>query len=403
MVLGVDSEEIDWILGYIPPPKDFQAQLQKILNGEETFKALTAAYGENPKDVGTIFKLARKWEARSNDIKALEKYKEVVALDPQGKGGMYTQEYAKISVPYTEYAEFSIATMSMRGQKPDLGPIKNFITKYSSSKLTKEAYRRMASYYAYWAPKEDATNFFAEYTEKYPSDPLALDMWLSRIARDKGPLEKGVELAEKIEELMRNSPDSFQIFADIADFYLLNGNVAKAEARYGKEYTEAQVSIMAFNLINYANFWLRKNANQDHALKMAETAVKLDPENSYILQLGAEIYIKMGRDDKALSIFGPAYAKKREADGNALYSYAQYWVMQGKNLKDALAAAKKSVELRPDSYSMWSTLSDVYLKMNKYSEALKAAEKAGELAEGATKDALKKKIDRIKAAAQEKK
>jgi hypothetical protein len=34
---------------------------------------------------------------------------------------------------------------------------------------------------------------------------------------------------------------------------------------------------------------------------------------------------------------------------------------------------------------------------------LQAAEKAVELAEGTTKDALKKKVDRIKAAAQEKK
>jgi cytochrome c-type biogenesis protein CcmH/NrfG len=48
-------------------------------------------------------------------------------------------------------------------------------------------------------------------------------------------------------------------------------------------------------------------------------------------------------------------------------------------LESALEAAKKSVELDPDAYT-WDTLSRVYEKLNNYGEALKAQEKAVELA-----------------------
>jgi predicted TPR repeat methyltransferase len=66
-----------------------------MVDGVETFKALTAAYAKNPKDVATVFKVARKWSERYDEAKAMEKYKEVVALDPNGKAGTYTQEYTQ--------------------------------------------------------------------------------------------------------------------------------------------------------------------------------------------------------------------------------------------------------------------------------------------------------------------
>jgi len=402
MLLDGDGAEVDWVVGYGPPPEKFEVKLGQMIAGNETFKSLSAAYVKNPKDVATVFKLARKWSDRYNEAKAAEKYKEVLALDPLGKAGAFTQEYSKITAPYTEFAEFSLATANLNGQKPDLAPVKAFIVKYAQSKLVKQAYSRMSYYYSYQAPKDEAAKFFEEYTGKYPSDPMVLFSWLSRIVRDKEPVDKGIQLAEKIEEMTDFNP-SASINNLLAQIYNLKGDKAKVEELYGKSFMENQTSSMGYSLVAYANYWLGQNANQDSAVAMAEMAMKLDPESSYFLQQTANAYIKTGKDEKALAIFGPAYARKHASEGTALYSYAGFWSRQGKNLDDALAAAKKTVEMMPQTYYMWSTLADVHLKMKNYPEAIKAAEKAVEIAEGTAKDAMKKKVDQIKAAEKEKK
>jgi len=390
-------------VGYSPPAEKFQDKLQTILNGTETYKSLSTAYAENPKDVATVFKLARKWGDRYNDAKAAEKYKEVVALDPQGTEGTYTQEYSKITVPYTEFAEFSIATMSLLGSaKPDLAPVKSFLAKYPQTKLAKQAYDRMAYYYSYVAPKEEAAKFFAEYAGKFPSDPMVLFSWLSRIVRDKEPVDKGIELAAKLEEMTDFNPDP-GINQILAQVYTLKGDKAKAEELYGKTFMENQVSSMAYSLVAYANYWLGQDTNKDSALAMAETALKLEPDNSYILQQAASAYAKTGKEDKALALYGPAFAKKNATDPTSLYSYAGFWARQGKNLDDALVAAKKAVELMPGGYYLWNTLSLVYEKTKNYPEAIKAKEKAIELAPDAAKETFKKDLEKLKTGAQEKK
>jgi tetratricopeptide (TPR) repeat protein len=395
MIIDSDGSEYDWFLGYDPPPDNFQARLEKALRGEDTYKSISAAYAKDPKNIDVVFKLARKYNDRFDQVKATEKYKEVIALDPEGKVGTYTTEYSKVTVPYTQYAEFAIATSSLYSEKPDLGPAKAFIQKYPESKLIKETYDQMARYYGYEAPKEEAAQFFPEYVAKFPNDARVLDAWLTRIVKDKELLDKGAELVARIEELTRDNPLP-DINANIADFYILKGDKAKADNIYGKDFMEGKVSRFAFDLVGYANFWLGNNANQESAVAMAETALKLQPENAYILQQVAAAYVKTGQDDKALAIFGPEYIKSNSDDTNSLYGYARFWAGQGKNLDSALEAAKKSVELKPGVFFTWSTLSDVQLKLKNYPEALKAAEKAYELAEDYAKKGIQAKIDRIK-------
>jgi tetratricopeptide (TPR) repeat protein len=395
MIIDSDGSEYDWVLGYDPPPDNFQDRLEKALRGEDTFKSISAAYAKDPKNVDTVFKLARKYDDRFDRVKSAEKYKEVIALDPKGKTGSYTTEYTKITVPYTQYAEFAIATANLFEQKPDLGPAKAFIRKYPESKLAKEAYDRMARYYTYQASKEEAAGFFPEYAAKYPNDARVQAAWLARIVKDREPLDKGAELTARIEELTRDNPIP-DINQDIADFYFLKDDTTKAEETYGKDFMEGKVNRFAYDLVSYANFWLSKNANQESAVAMAETALKLQPENAYILQQVAAAYIKTDQDKKALSIFGPEYIKSKSGDANSLYGYARFWAMQGKNLDSALKAAEKSVELKPQAFFTWSTLSDVQLKLKNKPEALKAAEKAYELAEDYAKQGMKAKLDRIK-------
>lgn len=403
LILGPEGAEIDWILGYRPPPENFQTKLQKILNGEETYKALSEIYANKTKDAATVFKLARKWDDRQNAENSIEKYKEFITLDPLGNSGTYNDESAKISVPYNEYAEFQIAVLGLRGTKPDIKSMQAFIVKYPKTNLMKNAYFRMSRYFAYTAPKDEATKYFEDYSAKFPNDPNVLDMYLSRIIRDKGPVEKGLELAEKIEVLMRDVPSTFQINGNLANFYLLKGDDAKAEASYGREYADAQMAIMAYNLVNYANFWLRMNSNQDSAVTMVETALKLMPNETNILVQAASAYVKANKIEKALNVYGPVYMQKNINDASALSSYASFWAFQKKNMDSALVAAKKSVELKPDQYSSWGGLSSVYYQLKNYSEAIKTINKAIELAPDAMKEIYRKQLDKVKAESQGKK
>jgi hypothetical protein len=64
MIIDSDGSEYDWILGYDPPPERFQAQLEKALRGEDTFKSIAAAYAKEPKNIDVVFKLAKKYDDR---------------------------------------------------------------------------------------------------------------------------------------------------------------------------------------------------------------------------------------------------------------------------------------------------------------------------------------------------
>jgi tetratricopeptide (TPR) repeat protein len=396
MFLDGTGAEVDWIVGYGPPPEKFQDKLAKILAGGETFKALNAAYAKNPKDAAVAFKLARKYADRFDNAKTMELYKEVVALDPIGKAGTYTNEYTKVTVPYTEFAALQVAFQGISAVPPTVKPIRDFLAKYPKSPLAKDAYSRMAGYYGRTATKEEAGPFFEEYAAKFPEDTTVLDQWLARIIKDKGPYEKGADLAEKIQKARRGLtlPDPNQ---NLGELYLLKGDKDKAEDVYGKSYAENQVFTLAYNLIGYANFWIGKDANKESAQAMAEKALAMQPDNAYILQQVAGIYVKLKLDDKALALFGPSFAKKNDKDANALTSYAGFWSGQGKNLDGALAAAKRAIELKPAQYYNWVTLSSVQEKRKNVPEAVKAMEKAVELAPESIKDYYKKNLEKLKA------
>jgi tetratricopeptide (TPR) repeat protein len=405
MIIDADGSEHDWILGYDPPPDKFEAALQKSLNGENAYKTLAAAYAKDPKDVGVVFGLARKYGQRYDDgnrAKSADKYKEVIALDPEGKAGTYTDEEAGCTVPFTVYAEYSIAWQNTAGPKPDMEPVRAFIRKYPDCPLVETAYRQMGYYYGQQAPQEESTKFFADYTAKYPNDARAADMWLARIIKDKVPLEQGQVLVDKIKTLTRDNPVP-DMNQDVAQFYILKGDKAKAEEAYGPEFMDGRVSGFAADLASYAAFWIDRKAHEDSALAMAELAHTLQPDSAYILRQLTTAYLKTDKEDKALAVFGPDYLKGIAADGNALNGYASYWLGQGKNLESALEASKKTVALRPNTGYYWSTLSDVYLKMKNYPEALKAAEKAVELTEAPYQARMKQKIEAIKKAQAEEK
>ena len=400
MMLASDGSEIDWHVGYGPPPEKFQEKIDKSLKGIDTFKSLSERYAKDPKNIEVVFKLAQKVDDRHSPYdpqgreKILKLYNEVLALDPEGKLG--TTDYDEKKVTFTEYAEFSIGTLAYRSDKRDPEPLKAFLKKYPQSPMLRDAYMYLALYYMNFGSKEESTKFFEDYVSKYPEEPYALSYYIQRIIRDKDNLDRGIELAKKINEIMKyNTAPRYT--KNLAELYILKGEPEKADEAYGKDFMEGKINSVSFDLVDYANFWVNQNKNTESAINMAENAVKLNPDSSYILQQAAGIYCKLNKPEKALEIYGPEFIKKHLEESNYLGSYVRFWTNQGKNLESALEVAKKLVALSPSAFT-WDALSGVYLKMKNYNEALKAAEKAVELSEEQYKEPFKKRIEDIKKA-----
>ena len=64
MVLDKDGSEIDWHVGYGPPPDKFLERLEKTVKGIDTYKILSERYAKEPKNIEVVFKLAKKFTTK---------------------------------------------------------------------------------------------------------------------------------------------------------------------------------------------------------------------------------------------------------------------------------------------------------------------------------------------------
>ncbi|MGZ4887269.1 MAG: tetratricopeptide repeat protein, partial [Candidatus Aminicenantales bacterium] len=262
---------MDWIVGYGPPPDLFLNRVQKALTGTDTYRALNDRYAKEPNNVEVVFKLAQKLEGReSGGAKTKELYRKVISLDPDGKSGSYNNEYLKSSITYTEAAEEALGRIAFFSRENDPAPLRAFIAKYPESKFLKDEYGLLARFYYLRnsVPKDEAAKFFAEYTSKYPYDADVLNSYIERIITDKEPLDKGIELAGKIKEIVGDPPNPGYI-QNLAQLYVLKGDLAKAEEEYGKDFMDGAVSSMIYWLTGYANFWIKQNKNLESVEAMA--------------------------------------------------------------------------------------------------------------------------------------
>lgn len=395
---------MDWHVGYLPPPEKFVDKLALSVAGTDTVKSLSESYAKNPKNAETAFKLARKYDARYISDKALGLYKQVIALDPEGKSG--TTDYGRTRVTYAQYAEFSIAALSLAAGPRGAEPLLAYIKKAPEGALRRAAYRRLAGYYRYTGSKEDAEKFYAEFIAAYPEDTYAYDSWVNRILQDrrKEGAEKGVELIEKIRDLQTYNPDPNALYRELGDLYMLKGDTDKARENYGERFVSRQIGLATSNLVQYAQFWTNQGTNLASALAAVETALKLEPDMLYVLQAAAGVYMKVGDQSKALAVYGPEFARKNHDQAGPLYGYSRFWLGQDRNLESALAAARRMIELDQGYWFYWDTLAGLEAKARNFLAAVKAGEKAVELADDETKPSMRKKVDQYKAdAAKEKK
>ena len=184
-------------------------------------------------------------------------------------------------------------------------------------------------------------------------------------------MDKGIELAQKAMDLVKGEakPASpidvgLSLALPLARFYHLKGDKAKA-------------------------------------LETVGTVLKETGADARILTSIAQAYVDFGAEDKALAVYGPAFLEKNLAAPVALRNYAAFWTTQNMNLQSALDAAKKGTELAAEDYRSWITLGNVYLKLKNPAEAVKAADKAVQIAPAGFQEVAKRLADQIKKQAAE--
>ena len=367
-------------MGYGPPADKFLEKVKKSLAGIDTYQSLNERYAKDPNNVEVAFKLAEKCASRYSPemtARSKELYQKILTLNLDGQTASYYDEDLKATVPYKEAAAFALAQDSVFGTKPDPAPLTTFIERHPASPLAKNAYTYLGYYYGRLGSKEDADKYFEEFMAKFPEDKNAIRSYIERIIRDKDPLDKGIALAEKLEDLAGYplNPSDRQ---NMAQLYALKDNPAKVEEVYGKDFLDDYESTSYYALLGYANFWVDQGKNLESAEAAADLALKIRPNDWFVYAQVANVYTRVDKTDKALAIFGPEFVKKFNNEQGALSNYAVFWANAGTNLDSALAAARRSVELRPDYYNNF-VLGQVLFKLKNYDEALKAAEKAVEL------------------------
>lgn len=363
LFLDGDGKDVDWIRGYSAPPEKFHEQVLKIERGEGTFKALSEAYARGSKDVATVTELARKYESRYDDDKATALFKEVLALDPDGTKG--TIEYQKGRVSCTQYAEYSVASQAMYARgKRDVGLMKAFLAKYPDGPMTRTANMSLAGYYMS-APEKDAAYAFLEAAAaKYPGEPYFKYYYILRATQNNENLDKALEIADGWTGF-----DPLQIAALRADLLARKGDLAQAEAIYGAERLQSQIQSASYSLASYANFWLRQNKNQESAEQALRTAIQVYPENTSARQSLADFYLKAGKTDEALAVFGPEFVKTPKLAGSALTMYARFWTQKKTNLESAAAALDMALAQSPDDAYVRQGAATVFMTMGKPEKA----------------------------------
>ncbi len=148
-----------------------------------------------------------------------------------------------------------------------------------------------------------------------------------------------------------------------------------------KEFPDSRFKDDAY--FTFMRYSARNGKHLESAEKYADYYVKHKPEVSYIMKDAADVFLKMGKEKKALDVYGGRYYKKYiagleddEDRAGAQNSYAWFWAERAKNLKNALEASKNSLEILPEAHGYWDTLSMIFWKMKNYKEALKAEETA---------------------------
>jgi len=292
LVLNADGEEVDRVVGYGPPDSEYRAELEKTITGDQTLLALNRAHAENPDDLLTVARLARKHQSHySFDdmapfITALiqRAEKSAVLFLPLGEDG------AEINA--LEYARF----MQLY-EKPER--ITETLADYPGSIMRGTAYDRLGREMRKEATREEGFVVAESLLEQYPDEIPLLGTYIRASAQTGIKTERAVELADHLTSLETYEPDS-HLNPEMARLYVKAGMDEKALAVYGESYIAPFTADDTGELNGYAWFWALEEMNLDSALKAIQRAAEIDPADDNLLDTMSMVQWMMGDHQLAI-------------------------------------------------------------------------------------------------------
>ena len=216
LLINTDGEEIDRIVGFLPPEK-FLPDIAAMVKGENTLKSVNAELQAKPDDPETRYRAAQKFASRFETTIAAEHYRRLLELDPGN------------SLGHNEEARFELALAALREeQKPD--GLLAFLKEYPTSARLTSSYASLFQFYLRSKDSTQAQAFFHRYIEREPEDVGAMNNFAWQSATQKLNLEYAAEVAGKAVALAKNDGDRAMYLDTQATVEFVRGNIKQAIA-----------------------------------------------------------------------------------------------------------------------------------------------------------------------------
>jgi thioredoxin len=216
LLMGADGEEIDRIVGYMPPEK-FLPEITAIVKGENTLKSVKTELQAKPNDPETRYRAARKFGSRFEPTIAAEHYRRLLELDPDN------------SLGHNEEARFELAQEAMRGERTPDGLLA-FAKDYPASPRLSLAYASLFQFYLRAKDSTQSEAFFRRYIQREPHDASAMNNFAWESATQKINLEYAAEVATKAVALAQKDDERAMYLDTQATVEFVRGNIHQAVA-----------------------------------------------------------------------------------------------------------------------------------------------------------------------------
>ncbi len=202
-------------------------------------------------------------------------------------------------------------------------------------------------------------------------------------------LARGLHVEEAASALVKSASDPVQSWRtkwSAAELLQRTGRKAEAEKVFGADAMPALAGDR-MGLSVFISFWTQPTSAPTWLPAALEVFEKV-PDLSWTDRWQtASAYLKLGRKDKAESIYGSAYLAGLKDAPEEMAQYAWFWYYRKQNLLSAMEAARAAVGLDPASASAWAVHANLLQMDGKLDEALKAIGKAVALTEDAEEKA----------------
>jgi len=216
LVISADGEEIDRLLGYMPPDK-FMAELTDLLAGKNTVNTVRALLKEKPDDPEVRYTAAKKFLSRFEMASAVEQFEKLLELDPNNTRGHNLE------------ARFEVGLLNVQTkQRPD--ELEEFVKDYPSAEQLAQALVTLTQHYLRAKDPDEAETYFRRYLDKDPSNAMVMNNVAWEFAGLKAKLDFAAELSAKAVSLATTDGDRAMFLDTQATVEFERGDTSKAIA-----------------------------------------------------------------------------------------------------------------------------------------------------------------------------